>query len=241
CVALTVVPSEYKRRQLLENTPWMSDLSITVIPNGIDLNRFRPDADRGARARAELGLAASAFVVGYFGQIERRKRVEVLVRAAEMLRGRGRDAALLIVGAGPEDATLRRQTAALAVPAIFTGFRTDVPDLMNACDVVVHPSIGESFGFAVAEAMGCGRPVAAAGACSLPELIEDGETGFLFEPESADALAQILQLLQDDPALRRRIGTAARRAAEARFSLPTMLDRWEGALREVAESRSRAP
>ncbi len=108
----------------------------------------------------------------------------------------------------------------LGTHVIHTGFRTDVADLVNALDVVVHTSVRpEPFGRVILEAMLLGKPVVATDAGGVPELIEDGTTGFLTPPGDAAALGECLARLLGDAALRARLGAAARRAAHEQFSL----------------------
>jgi glycosyltransferase involved in cell wall biosynthesis len=140
---------------------------IEVVPNGIDLERFRFDAERRERTRRRLGLPEGAYVVGGVGRLTRGKRFDVLVHALTRLPD---DHWLLLVGSGPEEHVLRRTTheAGVADRVLFTGERPYVPDgshgpdlpsLTSAMDLLASPSTEEAFGLAAVEALASGLPV----------------------------------------------------------------------------------
>ncbi|WNM35217.1 glycosyltransferase [Streptomyces sp. Li-HN-5-11] len=140
---------------------------IEVVPNGIDLERFRFDAERRERTRRRLGLPEGAYVVGGVGRLTRGKRFDVLVHALTRLPD---DHWLLLVGSGPEEHVLRRTAheAGVADRVLFTGERPYVPDgshgpdlpaLTSAMDLLASPSTEEAFGLAAVEALASGLPV----------------------------------------------------------------------------------
>jgi glycosyltransferase involved in cell wall biosynthesis len=140
---------------------------IEVIPNGIELDRFRFDRERRERTRRRLGLPEGAYVVGGVGRLTPGKRFDVLVRALGRL---PQGCWLLLVGGGPEEHLLRRTAhgAGVAGRVLFTGERPYVPDgslspdlpsLTCAMDLLAFPSTDESFGLAAVEALACGLPV----------------------------------------------------------------------------------
>ncbi|MEW2130152.1 glycosyltransferase [Streptomyces sp. NPDC005435] len=140
---------------------------IAVVPNGIDLARFRYDPAARKHARAQLGLPEDAFVVGGIGRLAPGKRFDVLVQALAQL---PRDTRLLLVGGGPEEGGLRRRAeeAGVAERVVFAGERPylahesdglDLPALTSAMDVLASPSPEEAFGLAVVEALAAGLPV----------------------------------------------------------------------------------
>ncbi|MFH9004723.1 glycosyltransferase [Streptomyces afghaniensis] len=140
---------------------------IEVVPNGIDLDRFRFDPERREQTRRRLGLPEDAWVVGGVGRLTAGKRFDVLVRALTLLPD---DHRLLLVGGGPEEHTLRRTAheAGVAGRVVFTGERPYVPDgspgpdlpsLTSAMDLLASPSTDEAFGLAAVEALASGLPV----------------------------------------------------------------------------------
>ncbi|MEU9439771.1 glycosyltransferase [Streptomyces sp. NPDC048304] len=140
---------------------------IQVVPNGIDLDRFRFDQERRERTRRRLGLPEAAWVVGGVGRLTRGKRFDVLVHALARLPD---DHWLLLVGGGPEEHVLRRTAyeAGVAGRVLFTGERPyvtdgspgpDLPSLICAMDLLASPSTEEAFGLAAVEALASGLPV----------------------------------------------------------------------------------
>ncbi|MFD9318187.1 glycosyltransferase [Streptomyces sp. NPDC060053] len=157
---------------------------IEVVPNGIDLARFRFDPDARRHTRRRLGLPDHAYVVGGVGRLTAGKRFDVLIRALARLPA---DHWLLLVGGGPEENVLRRTAheAGVADRVLFTGERPCVPDgtpgpdlpsLASAMDLFVSPSPEETFGLAVVEALACGLPVLYA-SCPAIEQLPAGATG----------------------------------------------------------------
>ncbi|MER5597368.1 glycosyltransferase [Streptomyces sp. NPDC002265] len=151
---------------------------IEVVPNGIDLARFRFDPVQRQRTRRRLGLPEGAYVVGGIGRLVAGKRFDVLVRALAALPG---DCWLLLVGGGPEESVLRRiaYEARVADRVLFTGERPCVPDgspgpdlpsLTAAMDLLASPSPEEAFGLAVVEALACGLPVRYASCPAVEDL-----------------------------------------------------------------------
>lgn len=196
-----------------------------VIYDGIAEDAFAPGRPPAA-IRAELGIG-DAPCVGVASNIQEWKGQLVLVEAmAEVVRAVPEARALIIGGvhrAGVEyNARIERRIAELGLGGaiVFTGFRSDIADVTNALDVVVHTSVRpEPFGRVILEGQLLGKPVVAVAAGGVPELIRDGETGFLFAPGDARALAAHLIRLLRAPELRRQVGVAARDWARDAFSM----------------------
>lgn len=189
---------------------------IRVIHTG-----YEPDA---MRARAH-GPASDGLTVICVGRLHRIKNIGHLIRAWGLVRCASKH--LMIVGDGEEGAGLRRLAGQVGVSdsVSFLGERLDVPDLLAGADVFVLPSRYEACPIAVIEAMGTGLPcitlasvpgVSEVGASG--ELNVDGETGFCVVPDDPGALAAKIDYLADHPEVRRRMGGAARRRAESRFT-----------------------
>lgn len=193
---------------------------LRVIPNGIDLTRFRPPADRADAARAareRLGIPKDALVLGCVGRLDPQKAPLVLLEAFARLERP--EAVLVFAGEGPLEAALRERAAPLGERVRLLGFRPDVPEVLAALDVFCLPSRWEGFGLALAEALACGLPAVASAVDSLPEVL--GPAGLLVPPDDPAALADALERLLSDPALRASLAAAAPVQA-ARFDLQVM-------------------
>ena len=151
---------------------------IEVVPNGIDLDRFRFDPVARHRTRRRLGLPEAAYVIGGIGRLSAGKRFDVPIKALAHLPD---DHWLLLVGGGPEESVLRRTAHEVGVAdrVLFTGERPYVPDgspgpdlpsLTSAMDVLASPSPDEAFGLAAVEALAAGLPVRYASCPAIEDL-----------------------------------------------------------------------
>lgn len=210
---------------------------LTIIPSTVDVHRFRPDLD-GGPIRRRLGLEGKR-VIEFTGRLVPHKGVDLVLRT---LPGLPSDVALVVVGRGPRLEGLRALARRLGVEERVR-FCPDVPDdalpsYLRVADLFVFPSQNrlEGFGLVVAEAMASGLPVVIADMPGVREVIEPGREGLLVEPLLGSDLAARLRELLDDPARRRAMGDAARRRAEERYSLETVV----GSLIRTYEARSAA-
>lgn len=182
---------------------------IAVVHHGFDLARLDPSRISGTEVRAELGLG-EATVLGAIGRIYELKNYANLIRAFADVHSDG-DTRLVIAGRG-DAGPLRRLAAELGVGerVMLVGSRSDVPDLLAACDAFVHPAITESFGMVIVEAMAMGKPVLSTPVGIAPEVISSGETGVLADGPSVQQLRTGLQELESLRDFWLDIGAAAR-------------------------------
>lgn len=205
---------------------------VRVLYNGIDPSPFRCEAAPAARAR--LGWAERP-TVGCFSRLSPWKGQHVLVRALADLPGvQAVFVGDALFGEDAYAAGLRRQAEDLGLGGRvrFTGFRPDVPELMAACDLIVHTSVApEPFGRVIVEGMLAGRPVIAADAGGAREIVIGGETGLLVPPGDAAALAGAAAALLADPARAQAFASRGRARARTRFSRAGMLAGFAAILR----------
>jgi glycosyltransferase involved in cell wall biosynthesis len=197
---------------------------LRVVYNGIDLVRFRPDAARIDRVRAEFGLVADQPAVGLVGQLLPYKGHTTLIDAAPSILAERPATRFFIVGAleNPAyEAELRRriQEAGLTDAVVFTGWRADVQDVIGAMQVAVVATLTpEPAALSLMETMALSRPVVASRTGGTPELVPDGVVGRLFAPGRADELAACVLDVLRDPDRARTMGDAGRRLMTERFS-----------------------
>jgi glycosyltransferase involved in cell wall biosynthesis len=200
--------------------------AIRVIPNGVPLGT----GERVA-TRRKLGVDDDEVLILTVGNLRPRKGHVVLLDALGRVQREGCTVPwqLAIAGDGRERENLARQAAALGLAerVQLLGHRDDVPDLQAAADVYAMPSFWEGLPLAVLEAMVAGNAIAASRVGGIPEAIRDGETGLLVRAFDAEALADALRRLLEDPALRRRLGENAARTAAAEYAVGRMADRYE--------------
>lgn len=195
---------------------------ISVIPNGVDTDVFRPVPDAPRRLREELGLSPGTRLVGMVARLHPVKGHELFIRAAAVLvrqAAGGPPVRFLIVGGG--EPSYRRQLEELSqglglgASLLFLGEREDVPEVLSGLDVAVVPSRFEGFSLAAIEAMACGVPVVAAAVGALPEIVSDGVNGLLARPGDCADLADRISALLSDGGLAARVagqGLATARA-----------------------------
>jgi glycosyltransferase involved in cell wall biosynthesis len=219
------------KRSLLMNAPWLNPDRIEVIYKGIDPAPYRQSPEGGIALRDELGIARDAPVVGFVGQIIERKGIPDLVwsipRVVERLPG----VRFLFVGEGKMVEFLLAKTGELGVSAnvIHAGFRKDIPAVMNAIDLLVLPSVVEGFGYVLVEAMAAAKPVVATNVSSIPEIVQDDETGVLVDVHDPDQLATAIIDVLTRADRGRALGERGRQVMLEKFTLEKMIERIEGA------------
>jgi glycosyltransferase involved in cell wall biosynthesis len=216
---VAVSPTDRMRMIELERIP---PEKIVFVPNGIP---DRPAGDR-RRVRSELGLAASAAVVGTVCGLRPEKEIETALRALGRLTPHRPRLRFVVVGDGPERGRLERLAEELGVPTLFLGHRPndEMPDLLAAMDVLVCSSRFEGMPLAVLEWMAAGKAIVASRVGGLPAILEDGRDGVLVAPRDYGAFAQEIARLLDDPAARRRLGAAAKRRQRESFRFDQTVD-----------------
>lgn len=209
---------------------------VITIHNGI-VGRARPGA--GPRVRAELGIAPDELVLAMVSVLRGRKGHHVAAEAIARLSARFPAVRLLVVGDGPDRAQIERQLDPLGRRVTMAGYREDVMEILDAVDVLIHPSEIDAFPTAVLEGLAAGVPVVATAVGGIPEIIRDGENGILIDaPPRADQLAERTAELLGDPAARDRLRAAGRLDFEARFTVERWVQRLTAVYDEVmAESR----
>ncbi len=183
--------------------------NVFDLVDGVDHGRFRPGRD-GARIRAEAGVPPGAFCLASVGRLEPVKDQATILRALVSL---PEEVHLLLAGGGSLREALEQEAVALGVRARthLLGVRADVEDVLAAADAYVLASRGsEGSSRATLEAMAAGLPAVTTTVGSLPDIVRAGETGLLFPPHDADALAEQVGRLLEDDNLRTCLGRAAR-------------------------------
>jgi glycosyltransferase involved in cell wall biosynthesis len=189
----------------------------------------------GEHVRGELGLGDGMFVVGWVGRLTDVKRPLDLVRVLAALGGRGVDAALVLVGDGPGRTAVESLAAELGVASRchLVGYRQNLGDWFATFDALLLTSANEGTPVAALEALAAGRPVVATDVGGVPAVVEHGETGFLAAAGDVDELADGLERLARDPALRRQLGAVGAGRVRERFGRERMIDEVEALYRRL--------
>ncbi|MCP4366420.1 MAG: glycosyltransferase family 4 protein [Planctomycetes bacterium] len=199
---------------------------FTVIPSGVDTDKFpgcRIDRDK---MKGELGLPKDVPIVGIIARLAPEKGHDLCLDAFPQLIDAFQGALLIIVGKGALEDDIRKKISRLRLDAsvVMLGHRTDIPEIIQILDVAVQPSFMDANTRTVVEAMLCGVPVVATDAGGIPEIVKHEETGLLVPPGDAAALARAITRLLKDEDLRVRLAEEAYRRIRQTHSLQTMID-----------------
>lgn len=191
-----ITVSQFNAKHLL--SVGVSQSRLHVIPNGYDERLFKPGAT--FEAREKLGLPLQKKILLTVGNLVAIKGHTYLLDAMKLVLRERRDVLLVIVGAGSLSEVLGRKVAELKLEknVLFVGWKEhgEIPAWISACDVFVFPSLNESFGVAVIEAMACGKPVVGTCVGGLPEIVRRDDVGILVKPADPKSLSEgILEAL----------------------------------------------
>jgi glycosyltransferase involved in cell wall biosynthesis len=226
---VVVTGGEKTKRELVERDGLAAE-RVAAFPIGLDVGYFRPsppDHD----LRLELGLPKGHLLVGLISYLRSYKGHEYFIEAASMLAARRDDVSFVIVGEGPEEAAIRSRIEQLGLSGRIRmlGFREDLLNVFRSFDLFAIPSVeGDTIPQVLMQALAIGLPVVSTTVGSIPDVVIDGETGFVVPPRDGPALAERTARLLDDADLRSRMGRQGRSMVERDYSLEHMLDRMEG-------------
>ena len=223
--------SDSLRQETYRQLPVKAD--IKVIPNFLDCQQHRriPDDTLAARYR---GASHETKLVVHVSNFRPVKRADAVVRIFHRIRQRI-PARLLLVGDGPDLPLARRVARELGVAGDVDalGEQEQVVPILSVSDLFLLPSSEESFGVAALEAMSCGVPVVASRVGGLPEVIDDGVTGYLHDPEDLDGMANSSVRLLTDSKLHQQMAFGSLQAVQTRFCADEVVPRYEAFYREL--------
>lgn len=239
---VVVALSEFNRNELVEWIGVRPD-RIVVVPNGVPADRFPPATPTTrAAARADLGVpdvpdvpgSTPVPVVLYVGALAPEKGADLAVRAVGRIDG----AHLVIAGAGVEADRLERLAGEVAPGRVtFAGSTADAAPLYHAADLLVLPSRGgDAMPAVIIEAGLCGLPVVSTTIGAIPEMLVDGETGYVVAPDDLDALTDRIDGLLRDPVAAAAMGGAARERCLERYEIARVAEGWDAALHRAADT-----
>jgi glycosyltransferase involved in cell wall biosynthesis len=205
-------------------TAGISREKVTVVHNGVEIDRYKPDDDSRREARRSLGLAEGDPLIGFVGQLIPRKGGDIFLHAAQLVLESHPRSRFLMVG-GPAGSEHHRaleklgRELGLERHLTFLEFQEDVRPYYDAMELFVNCSRKEPFARVNLEAMAMGTPVVATDVGGNREAVADGECGYIVEPEKPAPLAAGICKLLGEPSLRRAFGEAARARVTERFTV----------------------
>ena len=231
-----VTVSKYVENYLVE--AGVPRAGITTIPTGVDFGRYDRSAVQG-NLREELKLAADTLLVGTVAILRAKKgHAEILNAAPEVLK-RFPKAHFVFAGDGPQTENLKTRIAAdgLEDRIHLLGLRRDVTNVLASLDVFVLPTHQEALGTAFIEAGAMGVPAVASNVDGVPEVVLDGQTGFLVPAQDGKALIEPICRLLGDPALRQSMGAKATEFVHQKFAREIMAEGMERLYRRLLEAQ----
>lgn len=233
-----IVPCYSLKEKILDSIHSEESDRICVIYNGVDIKRFHPNTSSKTKQekRNKLGIAQNCLLLTAIGHLGERKGYQDLLLSAKAIVRYYPNAVFFLVGAGLVE-PLKARCAELEIErhVIFAGFRKDIPLILGATDILIHPSHAEGLPNVVAEAMATGIPVIATNVDGTPELVVDGETGILVPPKDSESITQAALKLMQDEALRHSMGQKARERIEQIFDMDVCIVELESLFRRELE------
>ena len=222
------VPSASLRESTYDNLGLSTSVPIEIISNFVDTERYAPARTPSAHVPCLI----------HNSNFRPMKRVLDVIRVFDLVQ-RQLPCQLVLIGDGPDRSNAERlvHERGLTDSVRFLGKQLDFVEVLQAADVFLLPSQNESFGLAALEALACGLPVVASRVGGVPEVIEDGVSGFLFAPGDVEGMAASVLKLLKDPALYRRCSSAARARAVEHFPRSALVDAYEACFRRVLAQR----
>jgi glycosyltransferase involved in cell wall biosynthesis len=214
---------------------------VFVIPNGIDTKRFVPSAIAYKEVRKELGLPEDAKIVGIVAALRPEKNHSLFLQLAKRLQERNPKTHFVIVGDGPERASLRVQRATMGLQHCvhFLGSRSDTPRLLAAMDLFLLTSHNEASPVSILEALSCEVPVVASRVGSIPDTVVDGWNGYTATPGLICDFEQRIQSLLDRSDEANEFGKNGRLTVERQASLQNMVECYTDLIRRIYESKQK--
>lgn len=212
---------------------------FSVIRLGIPLEERLGDATAGLDYRRLYGISESAFVVGWVGRMTDVKDTDAVLEIVRAARDRGLEAVLVMVGDGPDRVRLEQlaHDIGIARSTFFVGYQPEVAGYYRLFDAFLLPSVNEGTPVSAIEALASGTPVVATRVGGVPDVVRDGEDGFLFEPGDTDDAAERLALLASDATLRSALGASGRERVLRRYSVSRLVEDVDRLYRSLLSER----
>ena len=217
-------------QNLVDTTPLKPE-KIKILHNGINLNRFNPENVNGMYVREELGLDKNTILIGMLARFSPGKGHEEFLYAAKELIGRKKKLRFMIVGEPSVGENEYAQTIynlakkyKINDNIIFTGFRSDIPEIFDAIDIFVFPSHAEALGLALIEAIAMAKPTVCSSSDGVLDIAVDDVTSYLFRKQDAEDLTAKLEQLIESPVKQKEFAVNARKRAEENFDIELKTD-----------------
>jgi glycosyltransferase involved in cell wall biosynthesis len=218
--------SQFVQQRLIE--VGIPERKISLIYNGIDVQRYSPDPLAKERLVNEFSIRPGEIILATLCYLDRpHKNIDTVIETCRELLKRGVAIRLLVIGDGEMRGELERLAEKLGVAdrIHWLGHIVDPVPILQGCDAFLMASLGEGFGLALAEAMACGAAAVAARSGTLSEIVEDGKSGLLVPPRDATALADAIEKLAKDENLRRQMAERGMQRVRRHFTVEASIEK----------------
>lgn len=239
-VNVVLAISEVIKNNLLETCPLAED-KIIILPNGVNTQKFDAGKVDKEKIKEEFNIGEDKIVLGMLARFTPGKGHEEFLSAAVELNTKFDNLIFLIAGEasrGEEEYAegIKKMVIDLALKnVIFTGFRSDTPEILSAMDIFIFPSHSEAFGIALVEAMSMGIPSVCTNSDGILDIVVDGKTGYLFEKKNEKDLVKQVELLLNSSTKRKEFSLAARTRAVCIYDFEILTDRVLNVYKKVIE------
>lgn len=223
--------SKVIEKNLIDTTP-LTQNRVLLLHNSIDTRRFDPSAISRDMVRKELKISNNDLLIGMLARFSPGKGHEEFLLSAQKLLSLHNNLIFMIVGEPSKNeddygTQIKTMAASLGISdkVIFTGFRSDTPEILAAIDIFVFPSHAEAFGIALAEALSMGKPSVCSNSDGVLDIAVDGETSLLFEKQNWNDLAAKINILITNKDMREAFSAAARIRAVQYFDIEVFTDK----------------
>jgi glycosyltransferase involved in cell wall biosynthesis len=216
---------------------------VSLIRNGVDVERFRPCEEARNAFRATLGISPETPLIGFVGRIDVEKGPDQFLQAAQVIHGEIPHAQFVMVGTGHQYDRMvaLRGELGLEEHVHFAGLWPDTSQVYPGLDLLLQTSRVEGLPLALLEGMACGLPIVALGVGGVPELIEEGRTGMLAGPGDWRGVGQRAIDLLEHPARMKAMGEAARHRSETQFDLRVTARQTTDLMERLVQAAQTAP
>jgi glycosyltransferase involved in cell wall biosynthesis len=213
-----------------------SPRKLATIHSGVQIDQYMRTPSNVKEKKRSLGLDPEVLVVGTVGWLLPIKGPMYLLKAMAGVWQSHPDTRLVYVGKGDLEAELKEEALRLGASnrVVFLGWRDDIPEIMNALDVFVLPSLNEGMGRVLVEAMAAGKPIVASRVGGILDLVKDGQNGLLVEPRDTSALCDAIEKLLADKTLRDAMGKRGKELAR-NFSVGKMVEKIDALYASILE------
>ncbi len=232
CVTDIIANSKSTKKTILKNTSdWLSNEKIKIIYNGLKLKKIKNSNKRNLYdIREEFNIGSDDIIISNVGRLSLQKGHKYLLEAIKQVKENIDNFKVLIIGKGELEDEIKRKAKGLKLmdKIIFTGFRTDIYNILYQSDFLLHTALWEGFGYVIAEAMAVGLPVVSTDVSNISEIMEDGVTGYLAESENSNDIAKkTIEMCQKSKIEKNKMGKRGQKIIEQNFGFEQMINKIE--------------